>query len=520
MTIAAVVYLSGGDECRCLLIGGESTVQNLVDGMLKVQQDWEDVTGNSSESKDAEHSSSAFTDDPQDQFGIVLVQKDKAGIIAERVLPKSMSLASPELTPLRQSWSRTMLRHMQRRFANTAKVAGKEVKDTNTSKSTNEKRPKKAMQSKEREYWFISPSAKREDSNPVRVKFVNLDEYEIVKGKEGWLDVKDKGGRKQRWVVVQENNLYCYNEPDDEEPLFTIENISTCKLETKMKPAKNKFSITLVQRKTKITLNFDNDVMLSRWQEALQTKSNTDKTPQSKGPVLKLKSGLEVEEIPEYTEEEEMRDIQTSRPKETDLYLTIDSLKSIAKEDGGYITAEALRKAAIQDSYLTVDSMNNLYINNNGNYLTVEAVSSLLFRTGHLQEDGYMSVEAAHSLVNLMRKKSDHITPAACVEAAKEVPGYLSVEAMSQLVTTEQALGGQYLTVEEAANLVCRAVRDDAGDYMTLESLHSGDYLTIEDVQQHLKHQRDKQGEYLSFEDMQHLFQDAGYMSLSELNNV
>lgn len=31
---------------------------------------------------------------------------------------------------------------------------------------------------------------------------------------------------------------------------------------------------------------------------------------------------------------------------------------------------------------------------------------------------------------------------------------------MSQLVTTEQALGGQYLTVEEAANLVCRAVRD------------------------------------------------------------
>lgn len=53
------------------------------------------------------------------------------------------------------------------------------------------------------------------------------------------------------------------------------------------------------------------------------------------GPVLKLKSGLEVEEIPEYTEEEEMRDIQTSRPKETDLYLTIDSLKSIAKEDGG-----------------------------------------------------------------------------------------------------------------------------------------------------------------------------------------
>lgn len=71
-----------------------------------------------------------------------------------------------------------------------------------------------------------------------------------------------------------------------------------------MKPAKNKFSITLVQRKTKITLNFDNDVvripckrnpcnndlgffqMLSRWQEALQTKSNTDKTPQSKGVCL------------------------------------------------------------------------------------------------------------------------------------------------------------------------------------------------------------------------------------------
>ena len=37
----------------------------------------------------------------------------------------------------------------------------------------------------------------------MRIKFVNTEDYHISRPREGWVDVKDKGNIKSRWVVVK-----------------------------------------------------------------------------------------------------------------------------------------------------------------------------------------------------------------------------------------------------------------------------------------------------------------------------
>ena len=41
---------------------------------------------------------------------------------------------------------------------------------------------------------------------------VNLDQYQIVQRKEGWLTIKDKKGKKNRWVVLEENRVQYYDD--------------------------------------------------------------------------------------------------------------------------------------------------------------------------------------------------------------------------------------------------------------------------------------------------------------------
>lgn len=61
------------------------------------------------------------------------------------------------------------------------------------------------------------------------LKFVNVDDYNIVKPKEGWLKVKDKRGKTDRWVRVDENTLSYYTSPEDvSDPIDFIENVDKC----------------------------------------------------------------------------------------------------------------------------------------------------------------------------------------------------------------------------------------------------------------------------------------------------
>ncbi len=52
------------------------------------------------------------------------------------------------------------------------------------------------------EYWFVAPPTPAGAAD-LRLKLVNTDDYFVNKPKEGWLDVKDHGSVKSRWVVVK-----------------------------------------------------------------------------------------------------------------------------------------------------------------------------------------------------------------------------------------------------------------------------------------------------------------------------
>lgn len=72
------------------------------------------------------------------------------------------------------------------------------------------------------EYWFINPLASAKGAEgSVRVKLVNTDDYVVVRKKEGWLKVKERGKKKTYWVVFHENTLLFYKDADDEAPVST-----------------------------------------------------------------------------------------------------------------------------------------------------------------------------------------------------------------------------------------------------------------------------------------------------------
>jgi len=105
-----------------------------------------------------------------------------------------------------------------------------------------------------------------------------------------------------------------------------------------------------------------------------------------------------VEPIPEYTEEEEMRDegrdgVPMGSPAaDSGIYITTDSMAALrgTSEAGAYLSVgEMVKQAAKKDTYLTVDNMESMLMDTSGQYLTLERAQKIL------QEAGYLSLEDA-----------------------------------------------------------------------------------------------------------------------------
>ena len=317
-SMSAIIYLADGEQCRCLVVKQNETVQDLVDKMLQIQEEWEVLGGSSGASTDEGGTS---TDDPRDTYGIVIADygDNLQGVQQERVLPKTTRLDSPELKKLHRCWARTALRNLQAQFAKSAKGGGNKGQ-AGTATAGKKPGPKSGTApSARREYWFTTGTGKsKQFKGQARAKFVNLDDYNIVAGKEGWVTVKDKSGKKQRWVVVKENTLNYFTDPEDTKPLATVRDVDQCKLEYKAKKG-DQVSIKVSKGKVKFSLICDNDIMSSRWNEALQRGQSgafggqsgggpTPEEPPAPRRVIKIKMDSYVEPIPEYTEEDEMRD--------------------------------------------------------------------------------------------------------------------------------------------------------------------------------------------------------------------
>jgi hypothetical protein len=93
---------------------------------------------------------------------------------------------------------------------------------------------KKGDKKPKKEYWFLSDAlSKGQQQEPVRVKFVNTDDYIVVKGREGWVDVKESGKIKPCFVVLKEDTLHYYKDPKDPKPLGSVADVSACEITTK-----------------------------------------------------------------------------------------------------------------------------------------------------------------------------------------------------------------------------------------------------------------------------------------------
>lgn len=113
-----------------------------------------------------------------------------------------------------------------------------------------------------REYWFVTPFPKLAGREEMRVKFVNRNEYQIVRHREGWLEAKDKGKLKSRWVRYAENTLMLYKDADDEEPYATFEDINDFEFAIKT----DKHDVTTIKmkkNKVKLELRCETSLVLA-----------------------------------------------------------------------------------------------------------------------------------------------------------------------------------------------------------------------------------------------------------------
>lgn len=100
----------------------------------------------------------------------------------------------------------------------------------------------------------------------VRVKLVDLDRYTVAKKKAGWLTVKDKKGKKARWVVLHENTLRWFEEADEKsQPAGIMDDVDAAKMTVKASKKGDSFSIELKGGKVKVVLMCENDVMWERF---------------------------------------------------------------------------------------------------------------------------------------------------------------------------------------------------------------------------------------------------------------
>eukprot|EP00056_Hartaetosiga_gracilis_P000763 m.40346 g.40346 ORF g.40346 m.40346 type:complete len:421 (+) comp10346_c0_seq3:192-1454(+) len=417
--------------------------------MLQVQSDWNQL-GNEDEMSSTTAPFDIATPS-RDKFAIVeVVIPDGDGVATEKFLDESTPLNSNDLSAARQSWDRTMFRHLRAQFMHNAgklrkkikgkgKGKGKEGKDVSTGNNKDGVKRKQAVLNKRvkkdtaAEFWFTSPTAGSKQGGDVRLKFVNRDEYTVVKEKQGWLDVKEKGKKRSRWVVYQEDTLNYYKDPADTEPVFLLTNVADCELDLK-KGKKEKMTIKLRKDKIKTSLLCENDVMADKWYNAItQGKSGQKEN-------LKLKSDV-VELIPEYTEEEELADITNA--------LSFKKLQSAG--DGGYLTVESLRGAENggdgDDDYMSLEDITmDVMMNEEGDYLTVETMQSLL------EDAGYLTIDEMNALAD---KDGGYIDVSTIKEVARDA-GYMTAEEVHALMGDEDDddVDFGYLTTTEMQDLM------------------------------------------------------------------
>mmetsp|Transcript_16047 Transcript_16047/g.41593 ORF Transcript_16047/g.41593 Transcript_16047/m.41593 type:complete len:520 (+) Transcript_16047:307-1866(+) len=374
----AVIYLDGdaarGEhrECRCLKVGPKTTVAAIVRRMCDVQRDWESIGGGAAKVVEGDESG---TDAPEDAFGLVLVTDAGDGHPpTEEVLARGLTVDSTQFDAARQAWRRTILEQMSARCIRTNAEKG-------------------LAPVADRDYWFRS--AAQRGACDAWVKLVDLDQYMVAQRKAGWLEVKDKKGRRSRWVVLHEDTLRWFGKADESSPPDGVMDDVT-KAKVVAKATKSKFTIELKGRKSMVTLVCENDVMWERWQEAL--KRGRSGTARAAGPPPAgaaaprgVQLRLDVDMIPEFTEEEEealerrghvpaVGSLITAEHLAGDSYLSIESIAAQAA-DGGYLSSTDDVAAALIDPV-------------NGTYLDIEGLSALAAKAGfhEANADTYISV--------------------------------------------------------------------------------------------------------------------------------
>ena len=294
----------------------------------------------------------------------------------------------------------------------------------------------------------------------------------------------------------------------------------------------------LSEKKVKLTIVCENDVMFDRWDSALRRgksgKASVD--ADRKGPAIKLRPVVEGEPIPEYTEEEEMRDEaratatgHASAAKGEYLSLGQMAVLAAGRTEDSYLTTEMLGRAVVEDSYMSVGEMDTMLMNRDGDYLTFDAVQGLLNDAGYGgggAGSGYLTLDVAVRLVSDLHRSGINPTTAELARRAALEGQYLTTVDMQQLARSG---GGDdtYLTLTEAGRLASGLVA--SGEYLTLDEVASqikgsdadATYLSLGDVQAQLSATlADEKGEYLTVDRMQELCRQAGYLSIAEMREL
>eukprot|EP00042_Codosiga_hollandica_P042653 m.394628 g.394628 ORF g.394628 m.394628 type:complete len:560 (-) comp56379_c0_seq1:172-1851(-) len=541
--IYAIVFLAEGNSCRCFQVDKSGCVSDLLDAILNVQEEWEEIGKDGPQKVSVATPTSASADSNTDElrlrYAIVEERKDKAGLITERVLPPSTPLKSPELRDLVRSWQRIYLRNMAQQFAQKFKEAqAKGIKPGEKARRASKEKPKTA-------YWFLAEHiGKNSAPGAVRVKFVNTDDYVVVRGKEGWVDVKEGGKIKSCWVVLKEDTLLYFKDPADAKPLGSLVDVSSWEITSK----KGKGTSMIVKMKNstgKLSLICENEVMGNKWLDAVRRgKSGEKKAASHKGRVFKLKVVPEM--IPEYTEEEELAEL--AKHSKQAAYLSVGPHQNpyMTVQDGQprYLSVEPHQNPymTVQDGqprYLSVGPHENPYMsiddNHQPRYLSVDPHQNpYMTIDGHQQrpENPYMSVDEGQArYLSVDPSKPTYMTvgphenPYMSIDDAY-TPAYMTVEAMQTLANPNG-----YITLSEMHSL---AKRKADSDYMTITEIgqmyinRDGDYLTLAAVQelckdagyitlQEAQELRNPSGGYLTVEDMRRLINEAGYLTTEEM---
>eukprot|EP00037_Helgoeca_nana_P023638 m.246008 g.246008 ORF g.246008 m.246008 type:complete len:328 (-) comp26417_c1_seq1:635-1618(-) len=223
------------------------------------------------------------------------------------------------------------------------------------------------------------------------------------------------------------------------------------------------FTIELKSGKIKMTLYCENDVMWERWQDALQ-RGRSGRTEQDKSRAgFQLK--LDVELIPEFTEEEELAFETRGRVPHVSSLITTDQL---ALGDT-YLSIEGIAAHAQDGGYLSIGDIATALINpSDGVYLDLDGLAAMATKAGYTEAEADMYIAVGQLPW----------------DGSSADGGYLDLNTMQALL---KGSGDAYLTLEEARS----AVSGGDGGYLDLTSMQrlakgsGGDdtYLTVDQAQ-------------------------------------